>query len=63
MQDYKVLSKGSYSPKPDGPVNITQWLLVEKDGGKYLLLKLSNNGSAALKRVCVKIKMLDKKGK
>ncbi|MDE5722384.1 MAG: leucine-rich repeat domain-containing protein [Clostridia bacterium] len=63
MQDYKVLSKGSYSPRTEEPVNITQWLFAEKDGKRYLLLKLSNDGSAVLSRVRVKINMLDKKGK
>ncbi|MDE7182413.1 MAG: leucine-rich repeat domain-containing protein [Clostridia bacterium] len=63
MQDYKVLSKGKYSAAADTPVRITQWLLVEKDGKKYLLLKLSKNGEKNISRVRVKIDMLDKRGK
>ena len=63
MQDYKVLTKGKYSANAEGPVKITQWLFVEKDGKKYLLLKLSKNCEKNISRVRVKIDMLDKRGK
>ena len=63
MKDYKILVKNNYLyNRENSLINILQYLIVEKEGKKYLLLQLNNNFKQNVKELEMLIVQNDEKG-
>lgn len=63
MKDYKILLKNNYLyNRENSLINILQYLIVEKEGKKYLLLQLNNNFKYSLNSFEMLVVQLDEKG-
>ena len=63
MENINIISKGSYSTfRFNDFVSVRQYLLVREKGDKYLILKLSNDGTETVTGLKLKVEQLDVRG-
>ncbi len=60
MQEYKTIAKGKYAQaQSEVPVSVTNYLLFEEKGKRYLMLKLVNTRNEAVSGLRMRLTQLD----